>query len=94
MIQIELEIAFSFKRDLPADYRTLSLDEGADVLAALRGLAAAFPSVAERLFTTAGAVRRDVSVLVNGGNIVRRKGLQTPLAHGDRMTLLPPVGGG
>ncbi len=94
MIQIELEIAFSFKRDLPAEYRTLSLREGSSVLAALRELAALYPSVAERIFTAQGAVRRDVSVLVNGGNVMRRNGLVTLLASGDRLTLLPPVGGG
>jgi len=94
MIEVEVEIGFSFKRDLPSDYRHLALFDGADALAALRALAGRYPSLASRLFDPDGEVRRDVSILINGGSAVRRAGLQTALRDGDRVTLLPPVGGG
>jgi molybdopterin synthase sulfur carrier subunit len=94
VIQVEVEIGFSFKRDLPDGYQSLSLPDDADLLAALRTLACSFPTLRSRLFTPNGDVRRDVSVLVNGRNAARRDGLRTGLQGGDRVTLLPPVGGG
>jgi molybdopterin synthase sulfur carrier subunit len=94
MIHVQVEIGFSFKRELPDDYRELVLPDGANVVDALRGLATLFPSVESRLFSESGDVRRDVSVLVNGGNALRRDGARTRLEDGDRLTLLPPVGGG
>lgn len=94
VISVHVEIGFSFKRDLPDDYRRLALPDGADALGALRVLADRFPTLAPRLFAASGAVRRDVNVLINGGNAARRDGLETALRDGDRLTLLPPVGGG
>jgi molybdopterin converting factor small subunit len=94
MIQIEVEIGFSFKRELPDDYRLLGLADGADVAEALRALADRHPALRGRIYSPSGDVRRDVSVLLNGGNVARRSGLQTVLRDGDRLTLLPPVGGG
>ncbi len=94
MIRVQVEIGFSFKRELPDDYRELVLPVGAGVGDALRALAERFPAVASRIFTERGEVRRDVGVLINGGNATRRDGLRTRLSDGDRLTLLPPVGGG
>ncbi len=94
MIRVHVEIGFSFKHELPEDYRELSLPSGADVAAALRALAERFPAIEGRLFTAAHEVRRDVGVLINGGSSLRRDGLRTRLVEGDRLTLLPPVGGG
>ncbi len=93
-MRITVEIGFSFKRELSDDYRSLDLAEGADVAAALRALADRHPALRGRIYSPAGDVRRDVSVLVNGANAARRSGLQTALRDGDRLTLLPPVGGG
>lgn len=93
-MRITVEIGFSFKRELPDDYRWLDLPDGTDAAAALRALATRYPALGGRLYTTAGEVRRDVSVLINGGNAARRGGLGTALCDGDRLTLLPPVGGG
>lgn len=41
-----------------------------------------------------GAVRRHVNVFVNTGNIRDGKGLDTALAPGDVVTILPAVSGG
>jgi sulfur-carrier protein len=94
MMRVEVEIGFSFKRELPDNYRELMLADAATVADALRALAGRFPAIEARLFTAHGDVRRDVGVLLNGGNVARRDGLRTALSDGDRMTLLPPVGGG
>jgi molybdopterin synthase sulfur carrier subunit len=94
MIRVQVEIGFSFKHELPDDYRELVLPDGAKVADALRGLVGRFPNVEARLFHEKGDVRRDVSILINGGNALRRDGMHTRLEEGDRLTLLPPVGGG
>ncbi len=94
MIRVEVEIGFSFKRELPSEDRRLELPEGADVSAALHALVERFPTLAARLFAPDGGVRRDVNVFVNGGNAARRDGTRTRLRDGDRLAILPPVGGG
>jgi molybdopterin converting factor small subunit len=94
MMRVHVEIGFSFKRELPDDYRELVLPDGADVATALRALADRHPVLRDRIYSPTGDVRRDVSLLVNGGNAARRSGLATALRDGDRLTLLPPVGGG
>ena len=42
-MRVTVEIGFSFKRELPDDYRSLDLADGADVAAALRALADRHP---------------------------------------------------
>ncbi len=93
-MRVRIELGFSFKNELCGDYRVLSLPDGADVEAAIRALAARHPQARERLLDDAGRVQRHVAALVNGGNAAWRDGLQTVLRDGDRLTLLPPVGGG
>ncbi len=41
-----------------------------------------------------GAIRRHVNVFVNGANVKDGKGLDTPLAPGDAVMILPAVSGG
>ncbi|MEW5826062.1 MAG: MoaD/ThiS family protein [Candidatus Bipolaricaulota bacterium] len=94
MIEVSVEIAFSFKRELSEDDRCLLLPDDADALAVLRALVARAPSLERRLFDVDGNVRRDLNAIVNGLNVVRRQGWATRLAAGDRVILLPPLGGG
>ena len=94
MMRISVELGFSFKKDLGEEYRELSLPEGADVEAAVRALASQHPAARPRLLDDAGCVRRHVAALINGGNVAGRDGFRTALRDGDRLTLLPPVGGG
>ena len=93
-MRVELELAFSFKRQLDADYRHPELPEGARAAEAVAVFVARFPRVGERLLTDQGEIRRNVNALINGGNVTLREGFATRLAEGDRLTLLPPVGGG
>ena len=93
-MRVELELAFSFKRDLEADYRLLELPSGATVADAIACFVGRFPVARERLLTSAGEIRRNVNALINGGNVVLKNGFASVLSDGDRLTLLPPVGGG
>ena len=92
-MKIDLEISFSFKRDLPADI-VLDLPAGADVITALRALVTRFPVIEARIFAVDGSPRRYVNALINGGNVAFNRGFETVLHDGDRVTILPPVGGG
>ena len=91
---VRLEIAFSFKRDLPEGYQRLELPAGCDVLGALQHMVERYPVLRGRLFAEEGQVRRDINALVNGSNVRLREGLATILHDADRLTILPPVGGG
>jgi len=93
-MNVSLEIAFSFKRELTEDYSHLELADGATVRDAVAALADRFPQIRERLFDDQGAIRRHINALVNGGNIQFRERFETVLREGDRLSILPPVGGG
>lgn len=93
-MRIAVEIAFSFKRGLDEDYRILDLFDGASVRDAFRALAERFPRIADRLFDENGEILRNINALINGGNVRFRQGFDTVLADEDRLTILPPVGGG
>jgi sulfur-carrier protein len=92
-MRVRIEVSFSFKHDLPRDL-IVDVPEGASVFVALETLANRFPQVRERLFTPDGRVRRHINALVNGKNVVSQGGYETILHDADRLTLLPPVGGG
>ena len=93
-MRVTVELGFSFKKDLDGGYRELELPDGADVESAVRSLATRYPAIRTRLLDEAGEVRRHIAALVNGGNAAWKDGLRTALRDGDRLTLLPPVGGG
>ncbi len=93
-ITVDVEIGFSFKRELDDAYRSLELPEGVTVLDAFRVLADRYPVFCERVFDESGKIRRNINALINGGNVQFREGFKTVLNKGDRLSVLPPVGGG
>ncbi len=93
-MNVSVEIAFSFKRDLDHAYRRLELPEDATVLDAFRVLADGYSVFRERVFDDARGVRRNINGLVGGGNVQFRERFNTVLREGDRLSVLPPVGGG
>jgi sulfur-carrier protein len=93
-MRISVEIAFSFKHDLGEAYRELELPAGATVIDAIHVLADRYEVFRSRVLDDAGAVRRHISALVNGRNVQSQAGFDTPLDDGDRLSILPPAGGG
>ncbi len=68
--------------------------EAATVRDALQALQDRFPALAERLLDEQGNVKPFVNVYVNGEDIRLLQGLETPLADGATVTLMPAVAGG
>lgn len=66
--------------------------EGRTVIDALRDCATRRPGLRSRIFREDGSVW--VGVFVNGRNVRRGEGLETVLADGDEIRLLPPIAGG
>jgi molybdopterin synthase sulfur carrier subunit len=93
-VRIDLEIGFSFKRELEDGYRSLELPDASTILNAFELLGARYDIFRKRVFDGAGGIRRNINALVNGGNVQLREGFDTILQEGDRLTVLPPVGGG
>lgn len=68
--------------------------EGATVGDVLNGLYERHGELRERLSDEDGSLRRFVNVYVAGEDIRFLEGLQTPVADGSELTILPAVAGG
>jgi len=64
------------------------------VRAALEEIERRHPSLYRSVCDETGRVRRHVNLFVNESNVRDREGLETPLAPGDTLTILPAVSGG
>ena len=53
-----------------------------------------WPALHRSVCDETGAVRRHVNLFVNSEHIRDRAGLDTPLAPGDELTIMPAVSGG
>jgi molybdopterin converting factor small subunit len=93
-VKIAVEIAFSFKRELDDGYRNLALPSEATVLDAFKLLADHYGVFHDRVFDAAGEIRRNINALINGENVQYREGFDTVLCEADRLSVLPPMGGG
>jgi sulfur-carrier protein len=67
---------------------------GATVGSALDELQRRYPLLHVNICDEAGAVRRHIGVFVNEDHIRDLNGLDTPLAPGDAVTIMPAVSGG
>jgi sulfur-carrier protein len=68
--------------------------EGATVSEVLKQLEAAHPGFAARLYDDQGQLRRFVNVFVADEDIRFQKGLDTPVAEGQVVSIVPAVAGG
>ena len=66
----------------------------ASVRAALAEIERRYPMLYRGVCEETGAVRRHVNVFVNTDNMRDREGLDTTVAPGDVITILPAVSGG
>ncbi len=64
------------------------------VRAALEQLERRHPSLYRSVCDETGAVRRHVNLFVNTTHVRDREGLETALAPGDVLTILPAISGG
>ena len=80
-------------RDCCAGASELRLS-AASVRAALTELERLHPALYRGVCDETGAVRRHVNLFVNTNHIRDCNGLDTPLAPGDGVTILPAVSGG
>ncbi len=85
---------------IPAPLRTYTKDQrevtaaGKTVGEVLRNLEKAYPGIGERLLDEKGNVRRYVNVFHNDEDIRFLKDLETPVAEGDRLSVIPAIAGG
>ena len=85
---------------IPTQLRTLTAGqgeievEGSTVGEALKALDAAHPGFAERLFDDTGNLRRFVNVFLADEDVRFLNGLETPVAAGQTVSIVPAVAGG
>ena len=68
--------------------------EGSTVLETLKALDSAHAGFAERLFDDSGQLRRFVNVFVADEDVRFLQGLDTPVADGQTVSIVPAVAGG
>lgn len=68
--------------------------EGATVSALIDDLERRHPGIKERICDESGQVRRFVNIFVNGEDIRFLGHLDTPLAAGDEISIVPAIAGG
>lgn len=85
---------------IPTQLRTLSGGasevsvEGSTVGEALAALDTAHPGFAERLYDESGALRRFVNVFLAEDDIRFLSGIDSPVADGQTISIVPAVAGG
>ncbi|MHB8873388.1 MAG: ubiquitin-like small modifier protein 1 [Myxococcaceae bacterium] len=85
---------------LPANLRPFAQDrslvkvEGATVREALEDLERQCPGLLARLLDERGAVRRYVNLFLNDEDVRFLSGLDTKVAEGDLLTVIPAIAGG
>jgi sulfur-carrier protein len=85
---------------IPTQLRPLSggnsevIVDGTTVAGVLKALEAAHPGFAERLFDETGKLRRFVNVFVADEDIRFLEGVDTPVADGTTVSIVPAVAGG
>jgi molybdopterin converting factor small subunit len=85
---------------IPAPYRKLSGGKAeltltaSDVRQAIASIQRDYPELAARLLTAKGSLNPYVSLYLNGNHLHGEAGLSHPLKDGDRLLMMPVVGGG
>ena len=85
---------------IPAQLRTLSGGSGelalsgSTVAEVLKDLDSSHPGFADRLFDETGALRRFVNIFLADEDVRFLQGLDTPVADGQTLSIVPAVAGG
>ena len=92
MITIQIT---GFLSDFTSGEQTIAIADSPQTVAnALVQLWARHVGLRDRVVTERGQVRPHVGIYVNTDNIRHRMGLDTTLADGDEITILPAISGG
>lgn len=84
-----------FLTDFTGGARAIPIDAAPDTVAdALSLLWTRHTALRDRIVTERGDLRPHIGVFVNGHHIRHLKGLHTPVATGDEITILPAISGG
>lgn len=77
------------------DEKTVQLPPTADVRALLERLGERHgAALADRVLRPDGTTWPSIAILLNGSNISLKQGLDTPLAEGDAVAIVPVIAGG
>ncbi|HIE50223.1 MAG TPA: MoaD/ThiS family protein [Armatimonadetes bacterium] len=68
--------------------------EGETLRGVLDHLEAQYPGLKERLLDEEGELRRYVNVFINDTDVRFEQGLDTPVADGDEVAIVPAIAGG
>ncbi len=72
----------------------VEVGDGADVWAVLEKLMEMYPVLRREILDEEGRLREDHRVLLNGRDITHLDGVKSRVVDGDRIAIIPPVGGG
>ena len=68
--------------------------DGATLKAVLDDLESQHPGIGERLLDETGQIRRFVNIFVDDEDVRFQEGLDTPVAEGSTVSIIPAVAGG
>ena len=81
-------------RLLTGEQGTVTANGAATLQELVEHLESSYPGMRERLCEPDGQLRRFVNVFVNGEDVRFLKGLDSALAEGDEVSIVPAVAGG
>lgn len=95
MINVKLKIYFSFKNKINNKGEiAIEVPDNATVGYVLDEVFEKFPDLKGEIYEKPGEVKRFIQVRLNQRSITRIDGLRTRLEEGDRIQILPKLGGG
>jgi molybdopterin synthase sulfur carrier subunit len=81
-------------RKLTNEQDTVTANESGTLAELIDSLEDEFPGLKERLCDESGELRRFVNVYINGEDVRFQSGLQTAIASGAEVSIVPAVAGG
>ena len=81
-------------RSLTGEQGTVTANGTATLQELVEDLESSYPGMRERLCEADGQLRRFVNVFVNGEDVRFLQGLESLLAEGDEVSIVPAVAGG
>jgi molybdopterin synthase sulfur carrier subunit len=81
-------------RPLTGEQGTVTANGAATLQELVEHLETSYPGMRERLCEADGQLRRFVNVFVNGEDVRFLQGLESSLAEGDEVSIVPAVAGG